>query len=242
MTKPKIHKEKIGNIESDFITLTSHQLRTPLSGTKWLLELLQKKNTGRLNKKQQDLVDKLHQANEQMIVLVNDLLEVSRLESGQTKLYMQPTDLVPIINSVVREKAVEIQRKKTKITLTIEPEPFPLVMTEPAKINQVLVNILQNAITYAYPKAEIHIILKLDRSNALVQIVDTGVGIPADQQKNMFKKFFRGSNILQFESTGTGLGMFISKSFVEASGGKIWFESKLGKGTTFSFTLPLHNQ
>lgn len=238
-SKKKIDQEKVGAVQSDFITLTSHQLRTPLSGMKWLLELLQQSSTGNLNKKQREFIEKIYHSNERMIALVNDLLEVSRLEAGQTKLYIQPTDLIPIINNVIREKETEIKKRKIQISFTIEQEPFPMVRTEPNKIKQALVNLIQNSITYSNDGSKIKIDLKVDRDLVLVTISDSGVGIPEDQKSQVFKKFFRANNVLQFETTGTGLGLYITKSFIEASGGRIWFKSKENEGTVFYFTLPV---
>ena len=237
--KKKNEQEKIGAAQSDFITLTSHQLRTPLSGMKWLLELLQKNSTGTLNKKQKEFIDKIYNSNERMIALVNDLLEVSRLESGETKLYIQPTDIIAIINNIIREKEQEIKKKKIKLSFTIEQEPFPMVRTEPNKIKQALVNLIQNAITYSADGSKISIDTKVDQDVVLISIQDAGVGIPVSQQASVFKKFFRASNVLQFETTGTGLGLYITKSFIEASGGRIWFKSKENAGSTFYFTLPI---
>ncbi|HEX5430253.1 MAG TPA: HAMP domain-containing sensor histidine kinase [Patescibacteria group bacterium] len=231
--------DKASRLEADFISLTSHQLRTPLTGVKWLLELLEQSKTDNLTRKQKDILEKIYLANERMIKLVNDLLEVSRLESGNTKLYLQPTDLAGTINQVLRQEASEIKKKEIRVTFTVEQEPFPFVDSEPIKIKQAVLNLVENAITYCREKSRIDINLMLDHGFAHVTFRDTGVGIPKAQQPRVFSKFFRGSNILEFESTGTGLGMYITKSFIEASGGRIWFESKQGKGTTFHFTLPV---
>ena len=237
--KKKVNLQKVGAAQSDFITLTSHQLRTPLSGMKWLLELLKKEGTGNLNKKQKDFIDKIYTSNERMIALVNDLLEVSRLEAGESKLYLQPTDIVNVINDIIREKQGDIKKKKSQISFTIEHEPFPMVRTEPNKIKQALTNLITNAINYNSDGNRVTIDLKIEDDMALVSIVDSGVGIPKDQQAQVFQKFFRGNNVLQFETTGTGLGLYITKAFIEASGGRIWFKSKEGEGSTFYFTLPI---
>ncbi|MBI2607467.1 MAG: HAMP domain-containing histidine kinase [Candidatus Doudnabacteria bacterium] len=232
-------KETLGTIQSDFITLTSHQLRTPLSAMKWLLELLKEGDTANLTKKQKSYINKIYISNERMIALVNDLLEVTRLESGENKLMLQPIDLTTIIRSLIREKEMVIRKKRLKITFTVEREPFPLVRTEATKIKQAVGNIVNNAILYTPDNGNILVELKRQDGTVLGTVRDSGVGIPKDQQGQVFDKFFRGNNILSFETTGTGLGLFITKAFIEASGGKIWFNSEEGKGTTFYFTLPI---
>jgi signal transduction histidine kinase len=238
--KKKESKEgKLGSLQSDFVNLTSHQLRTPLSGMKWLLELLQKSDTGNLNKKQKEFIEKIYTSNERMIALVNDLLEVSRIESGKAKLYLQPVDLTAIIRAIIKEKEKDVKRKKLQVTFTTEQEPFPLVQTELNKIKQAVGNLITNAITYTPEQGQITIDLRVQDSTVLSRISDTGIGIPKDQQPMIFSKFMRGSNTLEFETTGTGLGLYISKSFIEASNGRIWFKSEEGKGTTFYFTLPV---
>jgi len=232
-------KKKKNDPQSDFANLTSHQLRTPLSGMKWLLELLQKDSTGNLNKKQKDFVDKIYSSNERMIALVNDLLEVSKMESGESKLYLQPTDLTSVVRGVVKEKEKEVKKKRLQISFTTEQEPFPLVMTEMNKIKQAISNLVMNSISFTPEGGKIRIDLGKEDDTVLFTIEDTGVGIPKEQQKNIFVRFFRGSNIRSMETTGTGLGLFIAKSFIEASGGRIWFKSEPGQGTTFYFTLPI---
>jgi len=234
-------KFKIGskNIETDFITLTSHQLRTPLSGMKWLLELLQKDNNKNLTRKQRQFLEKIYNSNERMIALVNDLLEVSRIESGKEKLFVRPTDLASIVRALIREWEKEIKRKKLKVSLTVEQEPFPLVATEPNRIKQAIGNIISNSVIYNKDMGRIDIDLKVDGGKALVKVSHNGPPIPKEEQSRIFRKFFRGSNSIPLESHGTGLGLFIAKAFIEASGGKIWFESKPRTETAFYFTLPL---
>lgn len=236
--KPK-KDEKFGTLQSDFIDLASHQLRTPLSGMRWLLELLQKGDMSNMSKKQKDYLEKIYASNERMIALVNDILEVTRLENGETKLYFQPTEIDTTIRGLIKEKEKQIKRKNLKISFAVEQEPFPEVRTEPNKIKQAIGNLLSNAITYTGEGGQVKIHLERLDGMALVKIADNGVGIPKDQQNQVFKKFFRGSNILNYENVGTGLGLYITKAFIENSGGKIWFKSDEGKGTTFYFTLPI---
>lgn len=237
--KDKPKKDKIGSIQSDFVTLTSHQLRTPLSGMKWLLELLQKGDAGQLNKKQKEFIDKIYSSNERMIALVNDLLEVSRLESGNNKLFLKPTDLTAIIREIIREKKDLVKKKRLQVSFTTEQEPFPQVLSEPNKIKQALSNVINNAINYTPEGGKIVIDIKRQDGFVLGSVSDNGPGIPVHQQSQVFTKFFRGDNVLKFETNGTGLGLYITKAFIEASGGRIWFKSDEGKGATFYFTLPV---
>lgn len=232
-------KKKKSDSEADFVNLTSHQLRTPLSGTKWLLELLQKSDTGNLNSKQKNFIEKIYASNERMIALVNDLLEVARIGEGSSRLYLQPTDMTSLIRGLLKEKAPAIKKKRLQISFTTEYEPFPAARTEMNKIRQAINNLLSNAIAYTPEGGKIVVDLKIQDDLMLASISDTGVGIPKEQQKNIFNKFFRGSNVLSIETAGTGLGLYISKAFIEASGGKLWFKSEVGKGTTFYFTLPI---
>jgi len=241
MPDKKIKKDR-GSINSDFANLTSHQLRTPLSGMKWMLELLRKEGTGNLNKKQKEFIDRVYTLNDRMIALVNDLLEVSRIEQGDIKLYLQPTDLTLIIRGLLKDKEREINQKHLKVSFTVVEEPFPVVRTEPTKIKQALSNLIANAIIYTLNGGKITIDLgykENDHTTLQCSIMDTGMGIPKEQEGQIFEKFFRGSNVTKVESVGTGLGLYIAKAFIEASGGKIWFKSQQGKGTTFFFTLPI---
>ena len=241
MANKKSETADLGSLTSDFANLTSHQLRTPLSGMKWMLELLQKPGTGPLNKKQREFIEKIYTSNERMIALVNDLLEVSRIEQGETKLYLQPTDLTTIIRGLIKDREQEIVKKRLQVSFTVETEPFPVVRTEPTKIKQALSNLIGNAVIYTLDggKVSIDLTIKEKEHMLLCSITDTGMGIPKDQQSRIFNKFFRANNVVSVESIGTGLGLYIAKAFIEASGGKIWFTSEEGKGTTFSLTLPI---
>jgi signal transduction histidine kinase len=238
MPNKKSKKELLGSLQSDFITLASHQLRTPLSGMRWLLELLMQAKTGPLNKKQREYINKIYYSNERMIALVNDLLEVTRLDQGDSKIYMQPTDLVQVMRGLIREKGNLVREKELKIAFTTEQEPFPLVKTDTNRIKQALGNVLSNAISYTPSGGMIKVDLKIIDGEIVGSVQDNGVGIPKDQQKNVFSKFFRGTNVLKFETVGTGLGLYITKAFIEGSGGRIWMESEENKGSTFYFTLP----
>lgn len=225
-------------MKTEFVSVASHQLRTPLSATRWILNLL---NEGR-GQKPEDLasyLDLIKESNERMIKLVNDLLDVSRIEMGRVIFNPCQTDIYILIQKIVNNFSV--YAKANNVTISLEAsETLPNVYTDPEKISLVIQNLVDNAIKYIKGKGEIKISLESNAKFVKVTIRDTGVGIPASQQKFIFQKFFRSDNIMKHQTVGTGLGLFIAKSVVEESKGKIWFESQEGQGTTFYFTLPIY--
>ena len=204
-----------------------------------MLELLQQPKTGSLNKKQKEYLEKIYIANERMIALLNDLLEVSRIDEKDFKIYAQPTDLIDLISSALEDKEREIKNKNLKINFNFDPRPFPFVKTERNKIKQTFGNLLTNAINYTPEGGTINIDLKVKAQFAVCSIADTGVGVPEAERKHLFKKFFRAKNVQGFEVVGTGLGLYICKSFVEASGGKLSYKPNTDHGSIFYFTLPV---
>ena len=224
-------------MKTEFVSIASHQLRTPLSAMRWTLNLL---NDGRI--KAEELADYLgliKESNERMIKLVNDLLDVSRIEMGKILLNPRQTNLYVLIQKIINNFSA--YAKANNIVIAIEAsKTLPNVFADPEKISLVVQNLIDNAIKYIKGKGEIKISLESNNKSVKAAIKDTGVGIPASQQKFIFQKFFRSDNVMKHQTIGTGLGLFIAKSVVEESGGKIWFESQEGKGTTFYFTLPIY--
>lgn len=224
-------------MKTEFVSVASHQLRTPLSAMRWTLNLL---NDGRV--KSEELADYLgliKESNERMIKLVNDLLDVSRIEMGRILLNPRQTNLYILIQKMVDNFSA--YAKASNIAITIEAlETLPNVFVDPEKISLVIQNLIDNAIKYIKGKGEIKISLESNAKFIKAAVRDTGVGIPEAQQKFIFQKFFRSDNIMKHQTVGTGLGLFIAKSVIEESKGKIWFESQEGRGTTFYFTLPIY--
>ncbi len=224
-------------MKTEFVSVASHQLRTPLAAMRWTLNLL---NDGRI--KAEELADYLgliKESNERMIKLVNDLLDVSRIEMGKTLLNPRQTNLYVLIQKIINNFSA--YAKANNIVIAIEAsETLPNVFVDPEKISLVIQNLVDNAIKYIKGKGEIKISLEGNAKFVKVAVGDTGVGIPAAQQKFIFQKFFRSDNVMKHQTVGTGLGLFIAKSVIEESRGKIWFESQEGKGTTFFFTLPIY--
>lgn len=257
-TVPVIHKEKklgtlaiihdisreklVEQMKTEFVSIAAHQLRTPLSAIKWSISLLKERISG--DKDTEDLLEKLNQSNERMIRLIDDLLNVTRIEEGRYVYKPVPKDIVQIVESVITPRMEIAKRKSIDFSFEKPAEKIPKVMVDEEKISIVIQNLVENAINYTPSNGRVSVLIKYQKEvpEILVEVKDTGIGIPKSEQQRIFSKFFRGSNAIKSETEGTGLGLFIAKNIIEAHHGKIWFESEKDKGTTFYFTLPVSNQ
>jgi PAS domain S-box-containing protein len=234
-----VTREKmIERMKTEFVSISAHQLRTPLSAIKWTLKMFLDGDLGELTKEQKEFLEKTYKSNERMINLINDLLNVTRIEEGRYLYKPVLADIIPICQSVIDSYKEEIEKKKLKFRFE-KPKGLPKVRVDVEKISLAIQNLLENAIRYNREGGEIEITLEEKEGKIKFSIRDTGIGIPKDQQKRVFTKFFRAPNAMRMETEGSGLGLFITKNIIEAHGGKIWFESEEGKGTTFYFTLPV---
>jgi len=234
-----ISREKaIERMRNEFVSLASHQLRTPLSEIKWALKMFLDGDLGSLTKEQREFLEKTYRSNEKMIILIRDLLDVAIIEEGKYLRKLIPADFRAILKSVLESYKEKIEEKKLKIELKAEKE-LPKIKVDEEKIKIVIDNLLGNAIKYSPAGSQIVISLSSNEKEMRFSVKDSGIGIPKSEQEKIFKKFFRASNAKEMATEGTGLGLFITKNIVEAHGGKIWFESEEGKGTTFYFALPV---
>jgi PAS domain S-box-containing protein len=231
-------EKEIERMKTEFVSIAAHQLRTPLSAIKWILKMLLEGDIGELSKEQREFLEKAYNSNERIIGLINDLLNVSRIEEGRYLYRPVLADIVSICQSVIDALKEMIEQKKLKLTFEKEKD-LPKVKVDVEKISLAIQNLLENAIKYNKVEGEIKINLKKKNNEIEFSIKDTGIGIPENQKNRLFTKFFRGSNALKTDTEGSGLGLFIVKNVIEAHGGRIWFESEEGKGTTFYFTLPI---
>jgi PAS domain S-box-containing protein len=236
-----VTKEKeIDRAKSEFVSTASHQLRTPLSGIKWFSELLLDETAGKLKPKQKDFIKQMYESNERMIRLVNDLLSVSHIETGRKfDMNFEKANPKKIINRVLLDNSSIIKKNKLKVYVKCKPSRKFEVYADGDKLRQVFSNLINNSLKYSKPKGKVKIKCEAQKNNQILfSVQDFGYGIPKQQQKRIFEKFFRGENIITKQTEGTGLGLYIAKAIVETHKGKIWFESAKNKGTTFYFTIP----
>ena len=234
-----ITREKlIEKMKTEFVSLSAHQLRTPLSAIKWMLKLFLEGDIGQVNKEQKDFLEKIYKSNERMISLINDLLNVTRIEEGRYVYQSLFYDIGEVTQSVIDLFREETKLKNIKIEFK-KPEDLPKILMDEEKIKLVIENFIDNAIKYTFPGGKVTVSIFRDTNEIGVKVQDTGVGIPKDQQSRVFSRFFRGSNVVRLDTEGSGLGLFLAKNIIDAHGGEIGFESESGKGSAFFFTLPL---
>lgn len=233
-------EKRIEQLKTEFVSLSAHQLRTPLSAIKWTLRMLLDGDLGEITAEQRDYTEKTAQSTERMIALINDLLNVTRIEEGKYLYEPVPLLLTPIVQSVIDSYKEEIKQKKIKFKFS-KPKELPPIRLDKEKIRLAIQNIFDNAVRYTPAGGEVKVSLKYDKNKQKVEfsVKDSGIGIPQDQQERVFTKFFRGGNAIRMATEGSGLGLYITKHIVEAHGGRIWFISEANKGSTFSFTLPV---
>jgi len=235
-----ITKEKeIDKAKTEFVSLASHQLRTPLSTVNWYSEMLLTGDIGEVTPEQRRYLEEIYNGNQRMVDLVNTLLDVSRIEMGTFFFESKSTDVVKLIEATLAEQKLQIEEKNIQISSSFEKK-LPPIHTDPKLLRMVVQNLLSNAVKYTPDGGAIAVSLSMDtKKSLLLKIADTGYGIPENQKDKIFTKLFRADNVIGKDTEGTGLGLYIAKSIIEQSGGKLWFESEENKGTTFSATLPL---
>lgn len=235
-------EKEIERMKTEFVSIAAHQLRTPLSAIKWALRLVLDGDAGQLAPKQTEILNSGYQSNERMIALINDLLNVARIEEGRFLYEFSYHSLENLVKNIIDNLASAISEKKIKLTFKKPSKPLPSVKIDIEKMELVVHNLLDNAIGYSSDSGEVTVSISRDKNDVKVMVSDTGIGIPERQQKQVFAKFFRGDNAIKTDREGSGLGLFITKNIIEEHNGKIWFESKEGKGSTFLFTLPIIRQ
>lgn len=239
-----IEREKeVEGFRREFVTIAAHQLRTPLSAVKWTFEMLNEESEN-LTEEQKEYIHNGSQSTESMVLLVGDLLNMARVERGSFQFDLKEyalQDVLAIVEELIEDEKPNMDAKGTSLSFQ-KPNATQLqrkVSIDKTKIFMVLENLLDNAVRYTLQGGTIAVRMSVDEHAVQFSIKDTGIGVPKDQMNRLFTKFFRGKEAVRMETEGSGLGLFLSKTIVEAHKGKIWAESEEGKGSTFYFTLPL---
>ena len=244
------HEREVDKAKTEFVSLASHQLRTPLSTVNWYAEMLLAGDAGKINKEQKKYLDEIYTGNQRMVELVNALLNVSRLELGTFVIEPEPADIAKLARSVMDEQKPAIDEKKIHLKPSVA-DNVPIIQADTKLLRMVFQNLLSNSVKYTPEGGTIEFaIWKVKKGEQInvktatedsiaIKVADTGYGIPKDQQDKIFTKFFRADNVREKDTEGTGLGLYIVKSIIEHSGGRIWFESEEDKSTTFYVTLPV---
>lgn len=231
-------EKELEKMRTSFLQIASHQLRTPLSGTKWLIETLQRKIHGTLTVGQEEYLAELYNVNERMIRLVQDMLSFLRLESGDMQVKKEPVsvasfygEMVIMLGSAAKNAGIVLtDATKDYVAVTVE--------TDTQMLRTILESLVSNAIAYSKSGDEVVLGAKEEADSAIFFVKDTGIGIPKEEQRRVFEKFYRASNAKLVRPSGTGLGLAITVMFAEKIGGKVWFESEEGKGSTFYLRIP----
>jgi len=233
-------EREVERMKSEFVSITSHQLRTPLSSIRWYVEMLLDGDAGELNKLQKDFTSEVHQSTKKAIELINNLLDLSRIEGGTIKYSKQLISPEQIIEDTISDVIPLAEASNIKIIKKLGKEAMPKISVDYQKVFQVIQNLVVNAINYSKGKSEVILSLEKNDKEVIFSCKDSGIGIPKGVQKDLFKKFFRAENATVVNAQGSGIGLFICKVFAEGMGGRIWFESEgEDKGSTFYVGFPI---
>lgn len=223
--------------KDDFISMASHQLRTPLTSVKGYLSMVIEGDAGKITDLQRSMLEQSFNSADRMAFLIADLLNLSRLKSGKFVIENKPTMLPDLVQQELAQLMATAEARGLKLYYEA-PNEFPMLMIDETKIRQVIMNFLDNAIYYTPSGGEINVKLEVKPGSVEYTVKDNGIGVAAADQHNLFTKFYRASNARHARPDGTGLGLFMARKVIVAQGGAIIFKSKLGKGSTFGFSIP----
>jgi signal transduction histidine kinase len=232
-----IHLKEIDEAKDEFISLVSHQLRTPLTSMKGFLSLVLDGDAGEISPPQRSMLQQAFDSSQRMVYLIADLLNASRLRSGKFIITNQPTNLPELISSELNQIKEAAAARKVIFDYA-KPENFPTVLMDETKMRQVVMNFLDNALYYTPSGGHVTVSLKETDTTIEYMVTDSGIGVPKSEQPKLFSKLYRASNARTMRPEGTGLGLYMAKKVVVAQGGAIVFKSVEGHGSTFGFVFP----
>jgi PAS domain S-box-containing protein len=233
-----IELKKLDELKSMFFNITSHELRTPISSIKGYVQMLLKGSFGDINEEQREGLEVTLRNVDRLNKLIQDILDLSRLESGTMKFFPEKKEVETIIKQTVETMQSVALERKIKINLEIQNKIPPLCV-DGHRIEQAMINILDNAIKFSPEESIVNIKARREKNNVLFEIQDFGIGIPKEKQEKVFDLFYQIHSNINREFRGAGLGLSIARGIIIAHGGKIWVESEKGEGSTFKFTLPV---
>lgn len=248
-------QKEVDRMKTEFVSVASHQLRTPLTGINWYIEMLLSGDVGEITGRQREYLEEVYEGGQRMVKLVNELLNVSRLETGRLKIEPTLVQIEDFIQKIIDEIRPLTLAKKCGCLLQTPKIKLPKIMVDQELLRQVIHNLLTNAAKYSPPE-KCDILTRVEIKNGaipefynqaplegefvLISVVDKGIGIPENVQSRIFNKFFRADNAIRLATDGSGLGLYIAKMIIEASGGRIWFKSQSDVGSTFYVALPIN--
>jgi PAS domain S-box-containing protein len=230
-------EHNIDKMKSEFISIASHQLRTPLSAIKTYAHLLAEGYVGPISEQQSELMEIIMTSIGRMNELIDTLLDISKIERGKLGLNIQTANISRLLEEITTE--MDQHAKNKHITFSCKLEQGLSTDTDPLLVKEVFANLLSNSIKYTPLRGQVSVTLKRVANQIVAEVKDDGYGIPKNSQDRIFTKFFRAPNVIEKETWGTGLGLYMVKSIVDNLGGKVWFTSKEGAGSSFYFSLPI---
>jgi len=237
LSKMDDERQQLEKAKSEFLSITSHELRTPITPLKAQLQMLQQEYFGKLTEKQKESIEVILRNTERLNKIIEDFLEISRIEAARLKFVFRKTDLKNVVNETVR--FMDGFAREKNVTLVITIDELPLIEVDPDRISQVLRNLVHNAIKFSPVDSTIEIIAEQIKDWVQFSVKDHGVGLSQEDQIRVFEPFYQVDGALDRKYGGTGLGLTICRGIIEAQKGKIWVESQPGVGSTFIFTVPL---
>ncbi len=234
---------EVDRLKSEFVSTVSHELRTPMTSIKGYADLLLLGAVGPVEERQAGFLQIIKNNADRLSMLVNDLLDIARIDQGRARLNLAPVSLQDVIDDVIKHLHGRIEDQSRPMNVRVEmPDALPPVIADHDRLTQIVTNLVDNAFQYTPAGGNIALSVSMHGDMVQIDVADTGIGIAPENLERVFERFYRGEDPLVMETPGTGLGLAIVQNLVEMHGGKIWVESELGKGTTFSFTLPLRRK
>lgn len=234
-----IRDSNLEKMKVEFVSMAAHELRTPLTSIRGYLAVFMEENKDKFDNTQKMFLHRINIAVQQLMGLTENLLNASRIERGVFSISTETVDWASNVAEVVDEFSDQARDKKIELVFTKPQNQSYFVKADKIRINEVLSNLLSNALSYTKKGGKISVEIEQKDQEVITSVKDTGVGIPKSALPHLFTKFFRANGSATQGIKGTGLGLYISKAIVERHGGRIWVESEAGKGSTFSFSLPV---